>query len=702
MRYDLSASSVIVYLDNPRRQNPAVSTLSFEKTALSPAQLRPLLDSLVRYGRGKRLSSQRNHLTHFLRPFFAYFRATGDLWPELSSNWQVFLLRFFQFYLVDTEWSQASPTTRMSYWSTVVGSIFDFFVADEIVPCDVVIPVVNRKHIKSIAVDQSVLGEQSIRQSTTQSEPQKLLVDLDFGVSDAEYLDSVEVNCRQRLELIKDVCLSHWNALMADMDEGHRLASQVSDIDIERVIASGQYREQLRGGTPVPLASPSHPKGHIWALAVTRYQLQRGASAECVSTHTLRANPFFSRLAMTSKSYEALYNHTAMERWQFDEYVGYAQLYRFAGILSPLDAAAACCLLTIEHPNFTSDSLQGAKLLNAKGKYHLILTDNAESSILSVDKPRAGLRKSVALTPIAQKLIMDIVRRTAPLREVLRRAGNKAWRYLFLGYLMSGRLGLIEGQTRLLARDDKTVSLTRLYPILVEYGLTVGRFDYRRIRNTVGVLRWFETGSIQEMSRRLGNSYRVAMEHYLPPALLHAWNTRIIRRFQNTLIVLAAHAEDYLLDVTDFSTVADLQYFIAQLILDYPTNSSPLANEIQSRLCTFVPDKQPHRLPAPGVLNIRLSASSLSYLYAFSDLVKRTLTQEQLYRVDSQSRLAPIQFVDLARLMRHACESEDARADLSELLDLPRLRSIHGQAVAQQSSIDAHLSNLAISHHWGT
>ena len=71
MRYDLSASSVIVYLDNPRRQNPAVSTLSFEKTALSPAQLRPLLDSLVRYGRGKRLSSQRNHLTHFLRPFFA-------------------------------------------------------------------------------------------------------------------------------------------------------------------------------------------------------------------------------------------------------------------------------------------------------------------------------------------------------------------------------------------------------------------------------------------------------------------------------------------------------------------------------------------------------------------------------------------------------------------------------------------------------
>jgi hypothetical protein len=701
MRYELTASSVTFYLYNPRRHTPATTTLAFEKSIFTDEQLRRLLDSLVRHGRGKRLASQRNCFSYFLRPLFAYCQLADIRWPVTSSDWQVFLLYFFQFYLTDTEWSQASAATRMTYWSTLVGGIFDFLVADEIVPCDVMVPLVRFKHIRSLAIDQPMLGAASIKQVITSSEPQKLLVNVDFGVSDADYLESVEANCRRKIEVIKDVCVSHWAVLMADVDAGRRLSDQVSDADIEAVIESGQYQEQVRGGTPSPLASPGHPEGHVWALALTRYALQRGEGADCISTHTLRALPFFSRKAFKFKSYSALCRYTAMERWQFDEYMAYAQLYRFAGILSPLDAAVACCLLTIEHPEFTSDSLQGAKLLNANGKYHLLLTDNNESSILSVDKPRAGQRKSVTLTPLSQKLIMDIVERTAPVREVLRRAGDKTWRYLFLGYQKSGRLGLIEGTVRLLNCDAHVVSLTRLYPILVEHGLTVGHFDYRRIRNTMGVLRWFETGSIKEMSRRLGNTYRVVLEHYLPPALLHAWNTRIVRRFQNTLIVLAAYAEEYLLEVTDFSTMADLQHFIAQLILDYPANSSLLATEIHARLDGSELDHQQRFLSA-GVLNIRLSVSSLSYLYAFSDLATGILTQKQLCQVDLQSRLAPIQFVDLAKLLRHACENENVRGDLSELLEISRLHSIHNQALARQTAIQTQLSHLVISHHWGS
>ncbi len=696
MRYEITQAAITFYLDNPRRRNPAISTFSFGSPLPTSEQLSPLLDSLVRHGRGKRYTSQRNDLSHFLRPLFAYFRTAEARWPTTSNEWQLFVLAFFQFYLTNTVWSQALPDTRISYWSTLIGGVFDSLVADEIVPCDVVIPTIKRKHIKSLAANQPILGERGIKPIDARSKLQKLVVNVDFGMSDVDYLDSVEANCRQKIALIKDVCLTHWNTLMRDWHEGQRLARQVSDADIESVIASGQYREQVRAGNPAPLASPGHPYGYIWALALIRYQLARGQDSECISIPTLKALPFFRKKAF---KYKALYAHTAMERWQFNEYAGYAQFCRFAGILSPLDAAAVCCLLTIEHPEFTSDSLQGAKLLNSNGKYHLILTDTFESSILSLDKPRAGQRKSVVLSHLSQRLVSAIIKCTAPVREVLRRAGDKTWRYLFLGY-QNSRLGLIEGAPRMLAGDD-LVSLTRLYPALTENGLTLGRFDYRRIRNTMGVLRWFETGSIQEMSQKLGNCYRVALEHYLPPALLHAWNTRIIRRFQNTLIVLAAHAEDYLLEVMDFSTVADLQHFIAQLILDFPANTSPLAVEVQRRLGSGSLEPQLADSQELGVLSIRLSASGLSYLYAFSDFAMRTLAPNQLHQVDPQSQLAPIQFVDLAKLLRHASESKAIRADLSELLDLPRLRSIHRQALERQATIDNQLSRLTISRDWG-
>lgn len=314
MRYEVATASVTFFLDNPRRENPAVSTLSFEGASLAPAQLRPLLDALVRHGQGKRLTSQRNALAHFLRPLLSFLKGQDVHWPSSSNAWQIFLLRFFQFYLADMTWSQASPSTRMSYWSTLVGGIFDFLVVEEVVPCDVVVPVINKKHIKSLAANQPMLGERHTEAASTQDSPQKLLVNVDFGKSDAEYLDSVEAGCKQRIAQIQEVCQTHWNTLISDIEMGRKLASQVTEADIEAVVASGQYRERVRGGTPAPVASPGHPKGHIWALAVIRHLLAAGQEQNCISTHTLRALPFFSKKALKERNYEALYDHTAMER----------------------------------------------------------------------------------------------------------------------------------------------------------------------------------------------------------------------------------------------------------------------------------------------------------------------------------------------------------------------------------------------------
>jgi len=706
MRYEIKNGSVTFYLDNPKRAEEMYVSQSFAGSSLTEQQVISLAESMVKKYGGQSLGSQRNATTVFLRPLFAFFQTAS--WPTTSNDWQLAVYQFFQFYLVDTSWSQARTGHRMRLWQSKIGSLLAFLVEDEVIPLDVKIPRIEHKWIQRLAKDQPMLGQPCASLADVKTQPKKLLVDINFGMADAEYLEAVEKKCRHLVGVIKKTCLAHWNRLMRDGMTGQKLAKQVTDAEIVEAISTEKYGiARPTGGYPTRYASPTHPKGHAWALALVHYNLTKGTDIECVSVGTLRASPFFPKRLFCSikngDTYTALESRTAMKLKQWRKLLLSARFYRFAGLLSNIDVAAVCCLLTIEHPEFTSESLKDAKLLNVRGKSYLLLTDSMEHSILTLDKPRSGKRKSVVLTSLSRKLINDIIRWTTPVREVLKRSEDKTWRYLFLGVKQlngaNGVLGIVEGRPMYLTGGTSSIGLTTLHPALSQNGLTKGSFDFRRLRNTLGVIRWFETGSILEMSRRLGNTRKVALEHYLPPALLHAWNTRIIRRFQNTLIVLAAHDEPYLLEVTDFSSMSDLQHFIAQLIVDYPSKTSPLANEVQIRLGSEQ-QKAVLLVPTSGLLNVRLSPKSLGHLYSYSGLALRTLTPDELDKVDILSGLAPRQFTDMATLLRHAVESDEIHASLSESLDIPLLKQIHREALTIQVGLDAQFARFAIKHCW--
>lgn len=711
MRYEIHGEVVTFYLDNPRRDEPDTRKASFEGTGLTPAQITTMLDATVDWRRGNSLSTQIV-ATRIVANIFKWFRELGVSWPTHSQDWTLFLLRFFQWHFTNTE-SAIRTDIRTRIWSSYLVPFFEYLKDAEIIPLDVLVPRANMKKLESLGHNIKPLLGQGCRRITDPTlATQRLLVDVSFGMTDADYLDTIEQRCRHLVGVIKEVCLRHWRGMMRDAETGRKLAAQISDEIIEQAMAEGRFGEVLRIGRRrqfVKYASPVHPRGIAWALAWARRSLKRSDTRDCISAETMRQSPFFTTRAFRGGgeyNYPALDGLTNLTPEQWQQFRGPARFYRLAGLLSGLDAAAACALLTIEHPQFTSESLQNAVLLNVRGKPRLLLTDNSERAILSIDKPRAGKLKSAALSGLAQEIVQDIIRATAPVRETLKRAGDKRWRYLFVGALndnSTGRVGtlsVLSVRPALLNGGNDMVNLPRLYPVLTQNGLGPGTFDFRRLRNTLGIIRWFDTGSILEMSRKLGNTKKVALEHYLPPSLLHAWNTRIIRRFQNTLIVLAADVEPYLLEVTDFSNLADLQHFIAQLILDYPAKTSPLADEVQRRLGSASPS--PHAAPAsaPGLLNVRLSPRSLAYLYSFRDLALKTLSPEQQDKVDALSGLSPRQFIDMAKLLTHAAESTELHPALRDRLDATRLIATHGHALALKGQIDARLSRLALKRGW--
>ena len=146
--------------------------------------------------------------------------------------------------------------------------------------------------------------------------------------------------------------------------------------------------------------------------------------------------------------------------------------------------------------------------------------------------------------------------------------------------------------------------------------------------------------------------------------------------------------------------MADLQHFIAQLVVEFPSRTSPLANEVQKRMVTEHNLETESLSLMPGLLNIRLSPKSLALLYSYSDLSQRMLAQDEIDRVDVLSGLAPRQFIDIATLLRHAAESDSIHASLRESLDVPILKQVHREALAMQVNLDAQFAQLAIRHCW--
>ncbi|WP_367394217.1 hypothetical protein [Pseudomonas sp. X4] len=199
---------------------------------------------------------------------------------------------------------------------------------------------------------------------------------------------------------------------------------------------------------------------------------------------------------------------------------------------------------------------------------------------LTSRKDRMGPDKSeqsLPLTPVAAKLVMQVIRITQPLRERLKKDGKDAWRYLFLTcgnalhtprkakptHLNKGKLSTSNGQKTLANFSRFT---TKRDEDLVDF---VSSVSLASVRATVGLNVYIQTGSVTKMAKALGHTSRsVTLGHYLPKAILDFFEVRWVRVFQRNMICLAMENSPYLFKASSYTSMEELDTFLTNHALN--------------------------------------------------------------------------------------------------------------------------------------
>jgi len=403
----------------------------------------------------------------------------------------------------------------------------------------------------------------------------RLLVPFDLSQHDVKYLDDYRDSLIEARSAIRKDCLRYLRCWHAHFELGQRLLRENSERNIKKLMSAyPSFKAMCIGeeGSPKPRTVPTATRERRLGIMLRCLAMDESKLAfERVSNPArwIPQAPYFPFPSSAPETPTSDFGTVRRFRWML-------------GHVSRVDATVVHLLLMIENPQFTAASLFDADIYDKKAKSRFELSVGGMD--FSIDKQRAKAMKTSTLSAesiFAIQLLLECLRKKRETIAQDHALKNK----LFLVNDEHGLRGVTEFSMydHLNRCDDEGNPTFPLFPTVKTCLHITLPVIPRRIRATSAVLEWFKTGSVTAASVKLGNTTKMVLAHYIPPELLAAWNRRMVRRFHNLLLCAAAAQEPYLLDVTDFSTEAELKAFIVDMLEQHPATSSQLAGHLHKR-----------------------------------------------------------------------------------------------------------------------
>lgn len=609
-----------------------------------------LTKPVARHLNTQRPDSQVTSLRYFLILAQALAAGRYKCLPSSESGWQDLVMHAFEFCLTGAGYKR-SFITRVRSWNHGVAVILRMLRdVEDVIPLAVEIPSIPEALATSDELVQHdrLIGDRP--PSVVQRDITKLLISISLARSDAEYLDEVRDQLSYRRRILHECLLEWWQQVHAHYQYGQRLIGQTNWKKLRRMLDFNEHRKGhggRRGRTGNPHVANGRTEESLGnLLAILTYEhgslLKKDVLASTKRLPDLKTIKFPS----TAPAAAPIASKTMRLNWML-------------GNLSQMDIAVCMALLTMHTPKWTSQALASAKLVDKNGKPYLEF--EGRDKFFRLDKPRANKMKEGHLDDTAYDILRSLISMTSAHRLALQKQ-KAAWsNNLFI----SATKGILSPPNPLVIykllsgeRGRQVVEQARdLYtcmPRLAAAGITRGTVTLRKIRATEGVLEWFRTGSVAAMATKLGNSSRVVLEHYLPQPLLVKWNTRIVRRFQNLWLIVAAGGgnDNLLLEISDFQTLSQLHTFIADMLSHHPNGSSPLSDSLHAAFGRLA-ERTPLISDPRRSLAVSVSEQSLAAIYLYQEsAIESGAPPDVLDRRDSANGLSPRQFIALAELLR--------------------------------------------------
>lgn len=578
--------------------------------------------------------------------------------PKSVSEWNRCITGIYR-YILTTPDSRASLKTRSAIMWGRTRIHLCILVEAGIIPKLAHMPQVREllDNLDTSYYQDYLLGQSPMQPQHASIPTEKLICAISLARTDADYLDELREDLSVRAHTLRECLTDHWKKIKSNMEFGRHLIEATDWNELKSKI--------LAHDSKPPHEHPAFPNttsglANYLSTLCNAYDRSPPSDSDFKTNETLRKQFRYIPLQTTFGSFEKIAKivDAPDAHFQCDAWSNRNILLWWLGRIGHLDTALIAALLIMLHPSWPPRALLLAKISNRNDKYLIELPGSDVN--FEIDKPRAKSMKREKLTPLSHEIISTLIEFSAPLRSHLRQHKQPHCDLLFIPYVnQKNRYGTARSTISsaflsgsLLKFRKRYAWIGSLYPELSKVGLTPGTLDFKKIRNTEGVLEWFKTRSLRAVARKLGNTEKVVMDHYIPKAIIRAWNARMIRRFQNLWLAVATANETFMLDVTDFGNIMELHAFLRDMLELHHPGNSPLAEALHKSFSSLI-NSEEYNSNRQGNLHVAISRPALSVLYAYqAAAVDAGLNSNDLDVRDSETGLSPRHFISLAELLQ--------------------------------------------------